>query len=293
MPKKVTVVSGIALAALTAIIVVLMCVRGKAEYEPPRRVSVYLPEEGKIVTVGYTEFLAGCVSEALSTMPDIADEALVAVTVAMHSRAMYELSDNTGFQNLGADFTAGTELPYNADEKPDERFLEAAEASQERLLLFDGEPINARFCLISAGKTDEQPPVSPSVSLPCDIGCSGFESRAVYTTEDVRRAFHKSGALNADCSQWLTDPVYADSGTLLYIMFNGERVTGAELKRALGLRSTAITAEYTEDRFAFTCLGYGENKGMSVNAADFMARQGSTAEEILAVFYSGAELKKY
>lgn len=114
----------------------------------------------------------------------------------------------------------------------------------------------------------------------------------MYTTEDVRRAFHKSGALTADCSQWFSDPVYAESGTLLYITFNGERVTGAELKRALGLRSTAITVDYTEDRFAFTCLGNGENKGMSVNAADFMSRQGSTAEEILAVFYSGAELKK-
>lgn len=293
MPKKVTIASGIALAALTALIAVLVCVRGKTEYEPPRRVSVYLPEEHEIVTVGYTEFLAGCMSGALSTMPDIADEALAAVAVVMNSRAMNELSAKTGFRNLGADFAASADLPYSAEATPDERILSAARSAERTLLTYDGEPINAHFCLISAGKTDEQPPVSPSVSLPCDIGCSGFESRAVYTTEDVRRAFHKSGGLTADCSQWLSDPVYAESGTLLYILFNGERVTGAELKRALGLRSTAITVEYTEDKFSFTCLGYGENKGMSVNAADYMARQGSTAEEILAVFYSGAELKKY
>lgn len=292
MPKKITVVSGIALAALTAVIAALVCLRGKTEYEPPRRVSVYLPERREIVTVGYGEFLAGCVSEALADMPDIADEALCAVTAAMHSRAMYALSSKTGFQNMGADFTADAELPYNAERPPEARFLNAAEAAQT-LLTYGGEPINARFCLISSGRTDEQPPVSVSVALPCDVGCDGFESRAVYTTEDVRRALHKSGALTADCSRWLSEPVYAESGTLLYILFNGERVSGAELRRALGLRSTAITVEYSEDKFAFTCLGYGDNKGMSVNAADFMARQGSTAEEILAVFYPGAELKKF
>lgn len=292
MPKKVTVVSGIALAALAAIIAALVCARGRMEYGPPRRVSVYLPEKREIVTVGYTEFLAGCVSETLAVMPDVADEALTAVAVALHSRAMYELSDKTGFRNMGADFTASAELPYNAEIPPDGRFLAAAENAEKMLLTYDGEPINARLCLISSGRTDGQPPVSPSVSLPCDIGCAGFESRAVYTTEDVRRAFHKSGALTADCSQWFGDPVYAESGTLLYIMFNGERITGSELKRALGLRSTAITVEYAEDRFAFTCLGYGENKGMSVNAADFMARQGSTAEEILKVFYAGAKPEK-
>ncbi len=32
---------------------------------------------------------------------------------------------------------------------------------------------------------------------------------------------------------------------------------------------------------------------MSINGADFMAKNGSTAEEILRTFYSGAELERF
>lgn len=291
MPKKLTIVSAIALTALAVVIAVLVKASAPEGASPPHRVSVYMPEEGEILTVEYAEFLAGCMTGALAERPYIDDEALTAVAAAMNSRAMCELAARTGFQNLGADFTAGGALPFSRGE-PDERFLAAAERGSRLLLTRGGEPINAQTCLISTGRTDDLSPISPSTALPCDVGAKGFESRAAYTPEEVRRALHKKGALSADCSEWFSDAVYADNGTLLYVSFNGERTTGAALRRALGLRSTAITVEFTEDKFFFGCLGCGENKGMSINAADHMAITGSTAEEILALFYPGAELKK-
>lgn len=292
MPKKITIASAAALVVLAAVVAVLLNVSAPEPFSPPRRVSVYLPESSEILTMSYADFLAGCVTGLVSECPNAADETLVAVAAAENSRAVYALSVKKGFQNLGADFTVGEDFPYTA-EKPDERLSEAVSRAERMLLTREGEPVNAQMCKISAGRTDDCLPVSPSTALPCDIGSAGFESRTAFTTEEIRRALHKSGALTTDCSKWLTDAVYADSGTLLYISFNGERITGAALRQTLGLRSTAITAEYAEDKFWFTCLGLGENKGMSINAADFMARNGSTAEEILETFYSGAELQKH
>ncbi|MBD5129663.1 MAG: hypothetical protein HDT43_07045 [Ruminococcaceae bacterium] len=289
MPKKITIVSGAALVLLAAIVAVLLSVTAnRSTSAVPRRVSVYIPERGEILTMNYADFLAGCVT-GLTGGENLADEALAAVAAAENSRAMYELSTKKGFQNLGADFTVGGDFPF-VDGEPDERVSNAVRAAEKLLLTLDGEPIKPQMCMLSSGRTDETP-LSPSVALPCDIGANGFESRTAFTTEEVRRALHKNGTLSADCSEWFSGAVYADTGTLLYIEFNGERMTGAALKQAFGLRSVAITVEYAEDKFRFTCLGLGENKGMSINAADFMAKNGSSAEEILKTFYS-AELEK-
>lgn len=290
MPKKMTIVSGAALLLLAAIVAVLLSVTANGRADAPSRVSVYLPERGEILTMSYSRFLEGCVT-GLTNGENLEYEALIAVAAAQHSRAMYAISIKKGFENMGADFTVGADFPFT-DGENNERVTNAVRAAEKLLLTLDGEPINAQMCGISSGRTDDCPPVSPSVALPCDIGAEGFESRTAFTTEEVRRTLHKSGTISPDCSEWFTNAVYADTGTLLYIEFNGERITGATLKQAFGLRSVAVTVEYTEDKFRFTCLGLGENKGMSINAADFMAKNGSTAEEILRTFYSGAELER-
>lgn len=289
MPKKITIVSGIALIMLTAIIIILINVCKKEPFAPPDRVSVYLPENSEIITVSYEEFLAGCVSGLLPENSDYDPQALRAVAAAVNSRAMNALLTKKSFQNLGADFSANTELPFSLEAQPDNKINEAVGEGIKMLLTYDGEPTNAQMCIISTGATDDCPPISPSVALPCDINAYGYESRFAYTPIEVWRALHGKNA-SENCAEWFHDAVYADNGTLLYISFCDSKITGAALKKALGLRSTAISAEYTDEKFYFTCHGLGENKGMSVNAADFLAKNGKTAEEILAVFYPGAEL---
>lgn len=290
MPKKVTIASGIALIMLIAVIVILINVCKKEPFAPPDKVSVYLTEDSEIVTVSYEEFLAGCICGLLPENSDYDPQALRAVAAAVNSRAMNALITKKSFQNLGADFSASTELPFSLEAQPNNKINEAVSEGIKMLLTYDGEPINAQMCIISTGATDDCPPVSPSVALPCDINAYGYESRFAYTAMEVWRALHGKNAATANCAEWFHDAVYADNGTLLYISFCDTRITGAALKKALGLRSTAIAAEYTDEKFYFTCYGLGENKGMSVNAADFLAKNGKTAEEILEVFYPGAGL---
>ena len=74
-------------------------------------------------------------------------------------------------------------------------------------------------------------------------------------------------------------------------IYVGENVVSAgDVASKLSLRSPYFTAEYKEGNYIFKVKGYGHGLGMSQYSADYMARQGSSYEEILRHFYSGIEI---
>ena len=296
MPKKATIVSGIALVLLLALIITLTAAAGsgsEAENESaealPKRVSVLFPELNEIRMMKYEDFICGCVAGLLSDIPDndeLPPEALRAIAITENSRAAYHLKNKNPSESFGADLTVSEDFPFVECES---KAISQAVTGLP-LLTYDGEPFNAQICRISAGVTDEAPPYSPSVPLLCDVSAKGYSSSIAFTHETVRRALRQN-AVSQNFEDWFHDPVYAETGTLIYIGFCDTRITGSALKLALGLRSTAITVEYRDQKFYFNCKGLGENRGMSINAAIFLAQNGKTAEEILKLFYPQAELK--
>ena len=69
-------------------------------------------------------------------------------------------------------------------------------------------------------------------------------------------------------------------------------LTGEEIRNAFSLRSSAFKITTTENEVTFKVSGYGHGVGMSQYGADFMARQGSTYEEILKHYYKNTEIQK-
>lgn len=288
MPKKITIVSAVSLVLLIGVIGLTAILCRKTPSDTPARISVYDRKAGVIYTPSYEDFLAGCVEGLLIQNVSFEPEALKAVAIAENARIKYFLKAKSGFDDLGADISVNEQLPYSP-EPADIKVRAAAKDALNFSLTFDGEPFNAPICKISTGRTDECPPYSPSVGLPCDINAPGFSGSAAFTPEDVRAALN-GGNLSYNCIEWLHDPVYSDNGTLLFIDLDTEKISGETLRDALGLRSTAISAEFTEDKFVFKCQGVGNNRGMSVYAANYLAQKGKTAEEILNIFYPDAKL---
>lgn len=298
-PKKLTIVSGIALILLIVLIIILILIsRSGRKSAIPSRVTLYRPETSEIITLSYEDFLCGCVAGLLPEDPSVYNaEALRAVAIAENSRALYALNNRgTAFTapyakteavNFGADFVTNTDFPYISTEIS-VTLRTAVQKAMNSVLTLNGNPINAPMCKISAGRTDEDA-LSPSVALPCDIDTKGFESRMAFTPDEILSALRCKGVLSSDYSKWFSGAAYSDSGTLLFTNFGEMKYTGTELKRLLNLRSTAITIQFTEDKFCFICRGFGENRGMSISAANFLAKTGKTAEEILAVFYPNCE----
>ena len=81
------------------------------------------------------------------------------------------------------------------------------------------------------------------------------------------------------------------AGTVVEVSLNKESFTGDEIRKAFSLRSPVFAIKTTEKAVTFNVTGYGHGVGMSQYGADFMARQGSTYEEILKHYYKGVEIK--
>lgn len=283
--RKITIITAaLALAIAVSAIFFIVARKSPAESKNPSRVSVYDNAAGVIYTPSYEDFLAGCVAGLAPNNVELDPEALRAVAIAENTRIRYFLASESGV--FGADLTVSEYLPYSP-KKVTEKIKKAAKEAVNVSLEFNGEPLIAPICKISAGRTEASPPYSPSIGLPCDIDAAGYNGSSSFTPEAVREALG-GGNLSYNFAEWFHDAVYTENGTLRYIEFSGERITGDTLKRALNLRSTAITVEFREDLFYFTTKGLGDNKGMSVNAANYLAKKGKTAEEILAIFYPEA-----
>ena len=50
--------------------------------------------------------------------------------------------------------------------------------------------------------------------------------------------------------------------------------------------------EYKNAEYTITTYGYGHGVGMSQNGANYMAKQGSSFEEILSHYYTGCKITK-
>ena len=288
MPKKITLVSAGALILFVILIVILVNVTAKKS-PFPQKVTVYLKERSEIVSLDYSEFLEGCLRGFLPKNGDLYEpQTLEALAVVVNTNALYTLQNRDNFENYGADFSTGELFPYTDKAvKSSARSLvrTAAEASAKKYLALDGKPVQLNFCRISSGKTIPKLPAMPSVNLPSDALSKGYLSKNAYTVNEVR-ALSEIKRLREPPEEWFSEPVYDEYGTLLSVKICGQTITGEFIKNTLNLRSAAIEIQFEDDCFVFICKGWGNNTGMSLAAADSMSRDGKTADEILAVFYS-------
>lgn len=288
MPKKITLVSAGALILFVILIVILVNVTAKKS-PFPQKVTVYLKEHSEIVSLDYSEFLEGCLRGFLPENGDLYEpQTLEALAVVVNTNALYTLQNRDKFENYGADFSTGELFPYTdkaVNSSAGALVKTAAEASAKKYLALDGKPVQLDFCRISSGKTIPRLPVMPSVNLPSDALCKGYLSKNAYTVNEVR-ALSEIKRLREPPEEWFSEPVYDEYGTLVSVKICGQTITGEFIKNTLGLRSAAIEIQFEDDCFVFICKGWGNNTGMSLAAADSMSRDGKTADEILAVFYS-------
>ena len=95
---------------------------------------------------------------------------------------------------------------------------------------------------------------------------------------------------DGDPAEWFGSVTYTDGGGVEAMVIRGQTFTGTQLRQKLGLRSTAFSVQASADAIIITTRGFGHRVGMSQYGAQAMARAGSSCAEILAHYYTGAEL---
>ena len=167
-------------------------------------------------------------------------------------------------------------------------------------VLYQGEPIQAVFFSSAPGRTVDAVEVwgssvdyLKSVESPEGDEVPNYHSQVVLTAEQVRQAVlasYPEADLSGDPSGWFGSPATNQGGTVSSILVGGVTLTGGQVRTLFSLRSACFTVAWDGANFTFSVTGYGHGVGMSQYGANAMAKAGSTFQEILTWYYTGAQV---
>lgn len=179
-----------------------------------------------------------------------------------------------------------------------QRVRDLIAATEGQILTYDGKYIEATYFSCSGGVTEDavavwgtDVPYLQSVESPGEEHATHYKDTVTFTASEFASKLGQT--LSGKPSGWFGKTTYTEGGGVATMIIGEEEFTGTELRKLLGLRSTAFEVTVNEDTITITTHGYGHRVGMSQYGADAMAATGSTYTEILAHYYQGAELTMY
>lgn len=265
---------------------------------------------GAVVSVPRREYLIGAVA---AEMPiSWPDEALKAQAIAAHSYALYcrdhAAEPASGWLSVDPVRRQG----YLTDAVLRSYWGTAYEENYARLsalvdnvltdvLYYGSAPAGTSYFAISNGMTEASEnvwgtalPYLVAVDSSTDLNADNYLYTVQFTAEQMQQALSGLGLLPdpAAPASWFGEAALTPSGYVASLPVCGQSVTGPALRKALGLRSACFTVQYQEGSFLLTTKGYGHGVGLSQWGAKALAEQGQSAEEILAHYFPGTELRR-
>ena len=263
-------------------------------------VTVYDEALGKERLLSVEAFMAG--AAACEMPPDWPDAALQAQMVASRSYAQAQSQPMTvnSAQCSGWTEESILTLRWGDDFEAAYARLQALAAQVSgAVLLYDGAPAAACYHAASCGHTEASQnvwltalPYLQGVDSPWDRTAPDFEVTVEYTAPQLSDAVASlTGAIpQGDAAGWLGDTVWDAAGYVQSITIAGQKLTGSEVRGALGLRSACFSMAWDGAVFTVTTRGYGHGVGLSQYGAKAMAEGGSSWREILAYYFPGTQL---
>ena len=167
-------------------------------------------------------------------------------------------------------------------------------------VLYEGKPIQALFFSSAPGKTVDAVEVwgNPvaylkSVDSPEGDEVPNYRTRTALGAEEVRALTleaYPGADLSGDPAGWFGQASRNEGGTVISIPLGGVTLTGGQARSLFSLRSACFTVAWDGGQFVFDVTGYGHGVGMSQYGANAMAKSGSSFEDILTWYYTGAEV---
>ena len=184
-----------------------------------------------------------------------------------------------------------------------QKIVSAVNDTKGKIITYDDKPIDAFFHSNSGGVTEVPVNVWGGTGYPYlqSVETSGedtytqYSSEVVFTQEQlINKLKEKYSDISIDFSN--NDDIkimeYTESTRVKTVKFGNHEISGVEARSLLGLRSTNFEISIDDDNIKFSVKGYGHGVGMSQTGADSMAKQGSSAEDIIKHFYTGVEVSE-
>lgn len=270
--------------------------------------NVMLPvlmENGNIHMTELNEYLVGVV---LAEMPaSFEPEALKAQTVVARTYALKRyLSNPKHPQNAVCTkpeccqgyISQEAYMLEGGKQEDVEKIKNAVNDTGSCVLTYEGALIESTYFSCSGGNTEDalavwgtDIPYLQATESPGEENAACYTDTVFLTKSELEEALDLQ--LAGEPEQWIGNITYTEGGGVDEIEIAGNSFIGTEIRRLLGLRSTAFTMEVMVDGISITTRGYGHRVGMSQYGADAMAAAGHGYAEILAHYYTGTVLESY
>lgn len=285
----------------------------KSDSDTPKEnvITVFLSDTKKNLTVSEFEYVCGSVAAEMPLMYH--EEALKAQAIACYTNSLRLKNSKNKSAINGADISdnPATHQGYLTREERKEKWgddyqkyeskLETiVKAVESEYLTYNGEHCLCAFSAICTGTTEsaenvwgEKIPYLVSVKSSGDTLSPQYSSTNTFTKSQFISIMKDLGvSINskANLEETIGKSKISKAGTVLKIEINKKNLTGEQIRSAFSLRSSAFKITATENEVTFKVSGYGHGVGMSQYGADYMARQGSTYDEILKHYYKGSEI---
>ena len=170
-----------------------------------------------------------------------------------------------------------------------------------QVLVYEGALIQAVFFSSADGSTagaaevwGRSLPYLVPVDSPEGDEVPNYRSTVTLSADNVRKLAQGAG-LDCDLSggpdRWFQNLTRSASGRVSSVELGGVELSGGAARSLFSLRSASFDVAEEDGVFTFSVTGYGHGVGMSQYGANAMARAGSGWREILAHYYTGAELQ--
>lgn len=274
-------------------------------------IDVLFTEEDIVRTMNIEEYLCGVVAAEMPATFE--DEALKAQAVAARSYAVHRKinpSPDHPDATVCTDYThckaykTGEELGalWGNDEKEYlNKIKNAVYSTNGEIITYNGEVALAVFHSQSgSGRTENSKDVwGGDIPYLVSVESHGEENAPnFYSTVTVSFTEFKSkiesefpdASINSVAD--IGDINKSEGGSVKTMKIGKEKISGKDIRRIFGLRSSCFEIKADEKNVTFEVEGYGHGVGMSQYGANAMAKEGFDYKAILTHYYTGTELSE-
>jgi stage II sporulation protein D len=223
-------------------------------------------------------------------------EALKAQAVAARTYALYKkVTGGTDTYDVGD--TTKWQV-YKGVESEAQSTQEASNATAGEVMTYSGKVILAVFHSASGGHTENVEDIWTGEALPYlrgvpdyDMGTPDYQWTKTFSAGEIGRRIGGVGAVSS-----MTPERTTPNGRIITMLVRGssgsKRVSGADLRKVLELRSTLFTVSKSGGSFQLDGRGFGHGLGMSQWGAHNLAQQGTNYQQILSHYYQNTTLSR-
>lgn len=186
-------------------------------------------------------------------------------------------------------------LKDGGDKQNLETVTKAVADTQGQILIYDGSVIDATYFSCSGGVTEDavavwgsDVPYLRSTKSPGEENAKHYTDTVQLTVAEVT---DKLGIMLQDYRNFKIGQItYTTGGGIDTAVICGKEYKGTQLRKLLGLKSTACVITVAGNTVTITTKGYGHRVGMSQYGAEAMAQKGNDYQQILYYYYQGVQL---